>query len=180
MSIVNYFTDASITNGDGCSACIKYVGDNKYDLVKTVTVNNCTNINKCELVAIKLALADILNNYEASNIYKIYTDSDYALNAIRNNTRRYSEVVEINHLLSIIPVGIDLLKSHTSGKYQQKYFQANNRHISLEEANMLCRGNNTVDLIARNFTYINNIPLYNSTPFDFEIPKNNCPWTFIY
>ena len=167
---ISYFTDGSIAWNTCCAGYIIHDNASGQSTSYVVRVSK-NNIHLAELVAIKLALIDICNNYDPSNTYNIYTDSDTALRLIKkNDSRQFSEVEEINTILKDLnyAVNIYLIKSHivNSPKDQIRYFQNNNGiKLNYSKARHINAGNELVDAVVRSGTRFNDAPIYVSTPF---------------
>ena len=168
MYEINYFTDGSIA-WDSC--CAGYVILNKIlgQSIGYVVKVSRNNIHLAEIVAIKLALIDIYNNYDPNNTYNIYTDSDEALRLIKIKSNRYSEISEINIMLKDLnhKVNLYLVKSHTNENHQMDYFyKNNNKELTRSEAIRIVQGNRLIDTLVNSETKcIDESSIYNSTPF---------------
>lgn len=167
---INYFTDGSMAWNTCCAGYIIHDNTTGQSTSYVVRISR-NNIHLAELVAIKLALIDISNNYDPNNTYNIYTDSDTALLLIkRNDSRQFSEVREINTMLKDLNhvINIYLIKSHivNSPKDQIRYF-LNNNGIKLNylKARQINAGNELVDAVVRSGSRFNDAPIYVSTPF---------------
>ena len=167
----DYYTDASIAWNECCVGFISHSKQDGYSKANVVHTQD-KDIHHGELTAVKLALYDIATNYDPNTQYTIYTDSDAAVDLIKRNSPKYSEVSEIHSSLPMIEnnTNIQLVKSHCNPHEQKVYFEKINGYkISSNKAVRITKGNSLIDNYTRTCTNVANLPQYRSTPFTIVI-----------
>lgn len=168
MKSINYHTKSLKDNKNDCTY-IGYIahditpGQSKTKIFKSDSMNNV----QTELAAIKMALLDIENSYDAQTRYNVYTDSINVLDLIADNDySKYSEVQEINDILNKIGQNIGMFEFVNDN---DGFFSTGNRLLGIKSARQVHSGENLITEALRGAKRSGIAERYVSTPFIIKL-----------